>query len=81
MATPHVAGGVGYLYLIAPQKFSQFAFMHPDQAAFQMKQIILQSTSQKAIYVPLNNQAGHFNLLNASKLLHGQSINRIEFFR
>lgn len=79
MATPHVAGGVGYLYLIADQKFTEWAFIKPDEAAFRMKQIILYSTSQKAMYLQMNNQSGHFNLQNAAKLLHGQRINRVEF--
>ena len=79
MATPHVAGGVGYLHLIAPRSFQQQYMQGPEKAAYYLRSIILKSTSQHGQYNNLNAEAGVFNLLNASKLLHGKPINRYQF--
>lgn len=79
MATPHVAGGVGYLHLIAPRNFQQLYMQNPSSAAHYLRSVIIKSTSQHGQYTNLNAEAGVFNLLNASKLLYGQQINRFQF--
>lgn len=79
MATPHVAGAIGYLHTVAPVNFTQFYMRNPMQASYDLKMMLLKSTSVYSFYRSMNAESGVLNLSNAAKLINGKPIQRYDF--
>jgi hypothetical protein len=66
MATPHVAGAVGFLHSVASAGFTAEVNADPAQAALTLKQIILDTVDPKPSLQGITVSGGRLNLYNAA---------------
>ncbi|MCB0378252.1 MAG: S8 family serine peptidase [Bdellovibrionales bacterium] len=67
MATPHVAGAVGYLYSVASLALTDLHKSNPEQAAIEMKKIILGTVTPRSNLKSETVSGGILNLYQASE--------------
>jgi len=66
MATPHVAGAVGFLHSVASPGFTALMNADPAQAALELKQIILDTVDPKPSLQGITVSGGRLNLHSAA---------------
>jgi subtilisin family serine protease len=66
MATPHVAGAIGFLHSVASPGFTAEYNADPAGAALTLKQIILDTTDPKPSLQGITVSGGRLNLFNAA---------------
>lgn len=69
MATPHVAGAVGYMYSVAPLAWIQAYKLNPGTYALQVKQKIMQGVDPKPSLQNITVSGGRLNLYNSAVLM------------
>ena len=69
MATPHVAGAIGFLHSVASRSFRNLSQQDPAGAALVMKQLLLESTSEQADLKGKTVTGGRLNLNAAAAAL------------
>lgn len=66
MATPHVAGAVGFLHSVGSEEFRELYNSNPGEAALALKQVILQTGSPQADLEGKTVSGRRLNLQNAA---------------
>lgn len=69
MATPHVAGAVAYLHSVASSKFNGMYLQSPEQAAMDLKKIMLQNVTPNAELKGKTVSAGVLNINKAGQAI------------
>ncbi len=69
MATPHVAGAVGFMYSVAPLSWIQQYKLNPGPLALQVKQKIMQGVDPKPSMQGFTVSGGRLNLYNSALLM------------
>tara|TARA_Y100000817_G_scaffold107566_1_gene84201 strand:+ start:188 stop:1504 length:1317 start_codon:yes stop_codon:yes gene_type:complete len=67
MATPHVAGAVGFLHSVAPRGFLELYETHPGEAALALKQILLETVTPQEDLREVTQSGGRLNLHAATE--------------
>ncbi|HEY3251815.1 MAG TPA: S8 family serine peptidase [Ignavibacteria bacterium] len=76
MATPHVAGAVGFMYTVAPLSWIQQYKANPGPYSLVVKQKILQGVDPKPSLQGITVSGGRLNLYNSALLM--QNLTAIE---
>ncbi|MEZ4873522.1 MAG: S8 family serine peptidase [Bdellovibrionales bacterium] len=74
MATPHVAGAVGFLHSIAPGNFLDHYESNPGEAVLELKQVLLDSVTPQNDLRDITVSGGRLNL-------HAATVKMIEDYR
>ncbi len=69
MATPHVAGAVGFLHSVMTSGFSQFQFNSPGEGALALKSMIMEGTDVISALENITVSGGRLNLFNSAMLV------------
>lgn len=69
MATPHVAGAVGFLFSVAPLSWIQAYKLSPGPYALQVKQKIMQGVDPKPTLQGITVSGGRLNVYNSAILM------------
>jgi hypothetical protein len=69
MATPHVAGAVGFLHSVMTSGFSQFQFNSPGEGALALKSMIMDGTDPISALENITVSGGRLNLFNSTILV------------
>ena len=69
MATPHVAGAVGFMYSVAPLSWIQAYKTNPGTYSLQVKQKIMQGVDVKPSLQNITVSGGRLNLYNSAVLM------------
>ncbi len=69
MATPHVAGAVGFMYSVAPLSWIQAYKLNPGAYALQVKQKIMLGVDPKPSLQNITVSGGRLNLYNSAVLM------------
>ncbi|MCB0419784.1 MAG: S8 family serine peptidase [Bdellovibrionales bacterium] len=70
MATPHVAGAIGFLFSVASYDFLQFYYSQPAQGALLIKDILLETVDLRADLEDFTVSGGQLNLQRAAEKIH-----------
>lgn len=76
MATPHIAGAVGYLHSVASQDFNNYIISKPGDGAIELKNIILSTVTKVDNLKTEVSSGGILNLYEASKVLNSYISNK-----
>ena len=69
MATPHVAGSIGFLHSVMTNGFSQFFKTNPGDAALALKSMILNGIDSISALENITVSGGRLNLFNSAVLV------------
>jgi hypothetical protein len=73
MATPHVAGAIGFLHAAASNGFAQYYKNSPADAALDLKEILLAGVDTLGSLEGITVSGGRLNLYNSALLVNGMA--------